>query len=506
MLGLGGLSLSLGSGRTGGASNISIPFGARFVALGDSLISQKSNARGVNNPVAIYTFRKNGALRPSVGADQGISGQRMDQFFSRINYTTGQMPDVVFLDGGTNDISASATLQQLKDREDANIAAIWTANPDAVIIRIGVHVGTSQSGAATTIADFNAYMAAKHKTTAGNAYFYVPIPAEYDAATWTHDGTHWSKVGANGVANAIATVVDPFLSTGNAFLTTASGYHGANLSTRTAQAGTSGTVTGLEDGSQVATGKTVSFTGLTGGTVAASKGTLSGQTSQIIQISAASASATGTVTYNDGSTSISGAAGEVFEFLAYVKITAADGVSAPVGLNWIYGLLGSASNFANAANEAVSFPATLEGGIRVWPIALRVASGSLTPQIQIGTLTGAVDIRVEIILPIVRKTELVAYAAPLYLGSDGIKTSTETLRITGTPGVGNVLTGEPGTYSGGGLSYGQQWYNNTVAIGGATAFTYTQQAGDSGDSVTFGSNPTNSFGSASERSTAVNVP
>lgn len=52
--------------------------------------------------------------------------------------------------------------------------------------------------------------------------------------------------------------------------------------------------------------------------------------------------------------------------------------------------------------------------------------------------------------------------------------------ITGTPSVGQVLTCSVGTPHVAGTSYTYQWLANLTAIGGATASTYTVQAGDAG--------------------------
>jgi hypothetical protein len=71
--------------------------------------------------------------------------------------------------------------------------------------------------------------------------------------------------------------------------------------------------------------------------------------------------------------------------------------------------------------------------------------------------------------------------------------------ISGTPEVGSELTAYPGVWSGA-PSFTYQWKNEGVNIGGATAQTYTLQAGDTGDNITVTVTATNSEGSASATS------
>jgi hypothetical protein len=52
--------------------------------------------------------------------------------------------------------------------------------------------------------------------------------------------------------------------------------------------------------------------------------------------------------------------------------------------------------------------------------------------------------------------------------------------ITGTPHPGNLLTVSNGTWSGAPTTYARQWTADGVAIGGATASTYTVLVGDAG--------------------------
>ncbi|KQW47444.1 hypothetical protein ASC77_13355 [Nocardioides sp. Root1257] len=55
--------------------------------------------------------------------------------------------------------------------------------------------------------------------------------------------------------------------------------------------------------------------------------------------------------------------------------------------------------------------------------------------------------------------------------------------ISGTPRVGSVLTAAPGTWTPSGATFAYQWLADDVAIGGASASTYTPVAGDIGKTI-----------------------
>lgn len=76
--------------------------------------------------------------------------------------------------------------------------------------------------------------------------------------------------------------------------------------------------------------------------------------------------------------------------------------------------------------------------------------------------------------------------------------------ISGTPQVGQTLTGNSGTISNGSVS-ARQWLRDGVAISGATAATYALVAADAGKSVTFRVTATGAGGSTDATSQAVTV-
>ena len=70
--------------------------------------------------------------------------------------------------------------------------------------------------------------------------------------------------------------------------------------------------------------------------------------------------------------------------------------------------------------------------------------------------------------------------------------------ITGTATVGETLTASDGTWEHTPTSYAYQWYDDDVAISGATEDTYELQAAEEGGVITVGVTPTNEYGVGDE--------
>lgn len=84
-------------------------------------------------------------------------------------------------------------------------------------------------------------------------------------------------------------------------------------------------------------------------------------------------------------------------------------------------------------------------------------------------------------------------------GSLGQAPTNKTLPvITGDPTVGGVASTTNGTWAGSPISYAIKWYRDGIAIGGATASTYTFVNADAGATITVGIKGTNSFGTSAE--------
>jgi hypothetical protein len=77
--------------------------------------------------------------------------------------------------------------------------------------------------------------------------------------------------------------------------------------------------------------------------------------------------------------------------------------------------------------------------------------------------------------------------------------------ITGTPGVGQVLTGNPGACAAPTPTLSYAWLKDGLPIVGATALTYTPVAADSTHHIAFQVKAFNGFGTTQQSSTPVTV-
>lgn len=87
--------------------------------------------------------------------------------------------------------------------------------------------------------------------------------------------------------------------------------------------------------------------------------------------------------------------------------------------------------------------------------------------------------------------------------SGSVPVNTVLPSIAGIPEVGEVLTGYPGSWSGGVDTFAYQWKNAGVNIVGATSSTYTPVVGDVGDVLTLQVTATNAAGAGTP---AVSAP
>lgn len=512
-----GIGIGIGQGKGGGggpAPSISISLGARFVGLGDSITSQ-SSTKGVRNWLAWTAFLLNGRLRPTVAADQGKGGNTMTQILARIGNTTGQKPDVVFGMWGHNDAFTAGTTATLITRNRLILDGLRSALPDATIVwhaALPSNVGTESP---TVLADFNSD-GEDWCIDDGNA-IYIPVPTGYDPALHTEDGVHNNAAGALLCARNAVTVLDPFIEAATRAdvldQVTAVGEVGANLDTEHALAGTTGTKTGtITPTGTVATGKEVANNRTNGTsvscTVAASGGV------QTIDAGGTGAAAA-TVVFDEAASSnvtlsAGGDVGKFYEYLIGLDLSDTDDVSAPTGLRDIKSSIGSLGNFMSisASGSTVDLAEAVSGVVRTWPLVL-TTNGTVTvsPDMTLSFSTNAADTRAKLQKPIVRQVETVAYALPFYCGNDTVISATGTVRITGTATNGSVLTGAPGTWSGGAVAITFQWkrYNAGTNvfdsdIAGATSLSYTLTGGEVGFKIGLTVTATNSFGAVTQDS------
>jgi hypothetical protein len=483
-----GYPASGGGGGGGGESTVLFTGEMSFVSLGDSIIGQAANCKGMSNFTALLLYYLKALFRLTNASDQGIGGNRMDQMFTRINYIAAQLADVVGFGGGRNDLSASDPLATLQSEHSSNVNALWAVKPSTIVMRWCLFPSTADSAPNGVIRDnFNAWLASQEKLTGSNRMIFFPVPAGFNPAIHTVDGTHLNKLGSRLYVVSILAKIAPYIDAAYDVFASigAAGQHGANLDTETALTGTSGTKTGtVAPTGNVAAGKNVN--NLTTAAVACSLvSNGDGTFTQIIKITG-TVSAQGLVQFGEQAAStvtINALIGDNIEHFVNADCTATDGVSPPVGvLGWadVAGTLGQHFTTALVDTDTVNYP-LLGGVLRTWPQAARAVTATVTPTVSVLLAAGPVDVQLSIKRPRARMTELVPYAQPTYQGSNGIKVATETLRLTGTlvSGAG-TLTAEPGTHSGGGgnamLGARRIYKGGTSAIGsGALLATLTGQ-------------------------------
>jgi lysophospholipase L1-like esterase len=492
-----------------------IPLNARFAIFGDSLTDQAGSVatKGINNSLARMMFKLNGALRATPGSGLGNAGATLQQLQTRVSYLAKQRPDVLFMDGGVN---VSGTFADAFTAAQAIWTAVWAENPNCIIFMDKIKPQTVSAADATYCAGFNALL----DGAASSKLHIVPVPVGWNPATHTREGLHYNPPGGKLVAENL--MAQFTVATGTVYDTLSDPNYGPNLDTETALTGTGGTMTGAgtTPTGSVATGKNVD--NATSATVVCSKGAYKGYESQVITISG-TVSAQGVIKFSEAAASsiaATFAVGENYEHFAYVKFTAADGVSAPVGINNLYENVGGASSLDrglhfNTTQESTTttLPDAFEGVLRAWPGEFRVATAGINPEISVLPAVGTVDIRIEIAAPVVRKTELLAYAPPAYASEYKMVSANEKLQLSGTLTNGSTITINPGSWTGGGKTFGaKRIYQGastdtangtgtllaTVAAG--TTWTWTAAGLTTGQYLFVEVDCANSFGTVTERS------
>jgi hypothetical protein len=470
----------------GGGGGSLIALNSRLVYLGDSLIAN-SPMRSARQLGQVYV---NSRMRPGVGCNQGVGGDRMDQMLARIDQTIAQAPSLVVFNGGTNDIAANHTLGTMQTNHQSIVDALIAAGVTQRV-RWTIPKSTSITGAAETLRqNFNTWLATRTDITL------VDLESAYDPTTAdSYDGVHPTWIGARKIAAAEAAIVGPLLAAGTTLYADASDATAqGNLEADWNFAGTTGTVGGssLPTG-QVATGWTV--TNNTSCAVACSKTTIDGFGAQVIDITG-TASAQNTVRLtNTISLSPSFNPGDFIDCAIQLSITDTDGVSAPTGARGILIQAGSIATWGSNnpdASAQTPIDSVISGVFRTEPIGLSSTAASVAFEVTVQIPIGAADIRLVVSRLKATKSEQTAYATPLAITSG--KTSP---RVTGTASVGSTLTAENQTWAGGGITYTYQWQRGTTDISGATSRTYVAQAGDVGSTLRCVITGTNANGNSS---------
>lgn len=335
-----GLGLGIGlSGRAGAAASAPlIPLATPLTVIGDSMtygdFRAKSYLYWLNLALSGRLFipqTTNSGTSSTAGAQCGVSGDTSAQIAARIATCNTHNGVYIILLGQNDGAGVTAGDQQ------TNFTTIFTELQDALKIYVIPFAETVSVAASSTLQTRNTTNKAWLADYGGNVTLLPDSVwdgiALHDGAggagAQSFDGTHPNVNGVWRLANNIATEILPEIMTGDVYdviteLGFATNLFAADFS------GTGGSV-GSGSTGQVATGLALTTTGTTGLTVTASKGTLDGDTSQIITITGTASTgtvqvqlretATHTFDINDG-----------FFIGGKIKVTASDGTSAPVGL------------------------------------------------------------------------------------------------------------------------------------------------------------------------------
>ncbi|WEA24036.1 SGNH/GDSL hydrolase family protein [Rhizobium binxianense] len=524
---------------------VAMPLHARMVAHGNGNVNG-TRCKGISNFAQMLVYLSNGAIRMAVGGDQGTSGTSTAQERTRgTPFVIAQQPDLIVIQTGTND-------NIVDSGDNSQVAGMFADDragcPNAVIVLTATQQRAVQPGGGAQAAALYAAQQAlvTADVAAGKRSVFVPIPADLNvtAGVDTDDGIHNNATAAYKWARDIkaALIAAGYMQnvTADSILddtaANATAGYAANIDTDYSQAGTAGTLSGTVAPTGTAvTGRTVN-NALTNGSGVAVAAAASGVAPQEQSITiGGTPAAEAAVSFNDANMTLTGALpGQYYEMLQGYRLD--NGGSGPASGIAGFGLSTGASGtalgpFGADAQANYSPVVALDGVLRTRPLPVLLANQpTVAASVQVRGKAGvAVTARERIRKWIVRRIETVAYAAPAYLGNDGVKLLTgntgEALRLySGTVANGNVLTFTPGSFSGGGIGHLVKIYSgggSGGANGGGTAnlntgsllatlsadtWTWTAAGLVSGTPIYIEATATNSLGSVTIRSEAVTVP
>jgi hypothetical protein len=493
------------------------PLHSRILFYGDGTFSEGAAPGEANAPTRLLALM-NGRVRGTVGWMQAKSGGTMATTWDRRAFAISQQPDIVVVtsmghnpeaEGGSLLTTDPAVDPTCLDRWKRNVRGIVDGCPSALVIVCTTLYSTGSEPYRAAISAAQADFVAE----LGSRVHLCDTAAVYDPTIHGYDGIHPNNLGGGVLADAMFAVLDPLVETlPRASLlgqTGAAGDFGANLDPDYLFAGASGALAGTvlpvagSPNAGYATGQKITNNLVNGSgvavTVTKDAADDGGFRTQIVTVAGTPAAAN-TIAQADGANLAltGGSPGTFFE--ALLEVVVDDGAGgAPVGFrgwNLALGALATIGSSAAVANQTTDRPSKFDAVIRVpakpcFGTATASVNRTLTTRWSPLALAG----RIRISRSIIRQTELTAYAAPAYVGGDGIMGSNYQLRITGTATVGSTLRGDPGCWSGGALAFAPQWYRDGVAIDGETGWTHVAVAADGGHTLTFRPRPSNGFGS-----------
>jgi lysophospholipase L1-like esterase len=527
-LGLG-LNRTRRGSRAAGASIPLMPVNTRLIHVGDSITSYL-------NTTAYRTWfncLSNGHFYTPPGTNQGIGGATLTSQASGgstnniglrkdwwLNQLTEVFPCALVFAIGTNDMStAAATLAIMQSTLQGHITDARTRAPSCwIILKKVLRSASNQATNAnpeinlTKFNAFNAWLDTLHNP-AGKVIVCGSRVAAVGTTTTDlqSDLLHPNATGAFKIGQADASDIAPYRASGSILYGTTA--PGDNLEPDWNLSGTTGTV-GLGTSGTVATGWSAfcNTLGTAGGstigvTATCTKITIdiagvgTGLPAQQIDVTGTASSAGVLTLINSVATGLT--FDEFAEGFGHVRISATDGTSAPVGVTSQACLLGVSGQQWNKTvdTNAGPLPAAYTGVWRTVPVANLQNNNTSNLEFSLGIAAGTVNVRFIVAQTGVRLVETVAYATPFNLGAS-MSGPTNPLsprpRLNGTAGVGNVLTLQPGIWSGGACTRQAVVKRGATVIltrnPGDTPMTYTQVAGDSGTTLTLEDTATNALG------------
>lgn len=446
-----------------------------------------------------------------------VAGWSLADYQTWIHLVIAQRPDIIVIGNLINTLKESTAFwaTTVKPAYDTLIDTIKAGSPESYLLIENCPVWGIVAGDSTRLAEINAANAAMAAWDAAGTYrgmrvAVADIHGVYDWTTMSWDNLHPNARGAQVWGDELAAtalrLIQDLDDIEPGSIIDGQIWHNPTM------AGTSGIIdAGSPGGTGVVAGDGTDnwhADNDTGATMVCAKGA-NGE--QVLTLSGTTNNTAGDFRLYRAVIIPSMDPGDVHGGVVELDITAADGVSDPVGVGAFGIICGKAQAYGStidAANGEMPFKRT-----GLWRLRPGIVDDPATPT---GAVSGSVTVHCtdgtdrDVMLTIrsmqLRKTETTARTQPIFVdeinmaGAGLVKPSP-----AGTAQVGQTLRARPGRVGGCGLTHAWQWQRSAdgttwTNISGATAITYVVQAGDEGYYLRYERLPTNALGSPSNPS------
>lgn len=372
-------------------ASLLLPFNALAIGEGDSIMAQ-TDARSI---MLWLSLALAGRLDFSANDVYGTEGQGGDKWADIAGDAAALLsehdPDLILLDGGTNDTNVTVPFSAALASADSAIDTLTSGGTGALVwyMQIPLRTDVNAPFKATDEAANDAHMLGLASSNS-RLRIYDSSGSGYDPddASQSLDKLHPKSAGAKLIGEDWAADISPYLGTGDVWSVL-----GANLLTNGDFAGAGGSkATGIEVASTVPTGWTAdNDAGVTCLVQTGSDG--EGNYVDLVITGAATTASQDVRLYQTVTTAI--AIGDAFDGAVHIELSGSDGTGDPVGLQgweWSGGKATIGSRYNPAASGHMSY--ALDTVARCFSQA-NTASGSST---QAGFFSrwnvGAVDARI----------------------------------------------------------------------------------------------------------------